>query len=67
VSLFPTQKSKRPVTDRKNERELFFWTCERALVLTRNFLAVILLAASVTFAIVAMFHGDLVLSSSLLR
>jgi len=55
------------ISDLKEKRDLFFWTCEEILVLARKLLLVIFLAAAVAFAILAMFHGDLVLSSNLLR
>ena len=67
MSLSPKRKRKRPIPDRKDERELFFWTCEKALVLTRNLLALIFFAASVAFAVVAMLHGDFVFSANFLR
>lgn len=55
------------VSARRENRELFFWTCEKTLLLTRNLLALIFFAASVAFAVVAMFHGDFVLSGNFLR
>jgi len=60
-------KRRPPISRRKAERALFFWTAQQSLALTRNLLAVILLAALTAFAVASMVHGELVVPPTFLR
>jgi hypothetical protein len=53
----PKQRRPKSIEQRRNERELFFWTVREVLALARQTLRLLLLAALVIYVIASLIEG----------